>query len=191
MRANQREKERDRGLRVKQSMRKQVDCHAQLVQQVEQVAGLTITRTEGAGGDACTTGETNWSERQLISSCFCQLVLTKMKLLIVLLGLSTVVMVVMIFQAARQELNLRYLKTRTAESSAAVKRKEEAIIELKNKIKKMKETVESVNAKMDELRKKKGELEKSTQELGNSLQTCNTGKARDTHFQFLLTTGDI
>lgn len=100
-----------------------------------------------------------------------------MKVSIILLGLSVAVMVVMIFQAVRLELNLRKLKTSTLENSVEVKRKEEAIIELKKQIKLLKTTVESTNTKMDELRKKKEETEKSTQELDNSLQACNTGKA--------------
>ncbi|XP_070768337.1 tropomyosin-2 [Enoplosus armatus] len=99
-----------------------------------------------------------------------------MKLAIVLVGLSVSVMAVMIFQAVRQELNLHNLKTRMVANSAEVKRKEEAIIELKNKIQELKTTLASVNTKMDELKKTKAESEKSTQDLDKSLQTCNTEK---------------
>jgi len=99
-----------------------------------------------------------------------------MKLFVVLLGLSMAVMGVMIFQAVRQEFNLRNMKTRTAENTAEVSRKEEAIVELKNKIKDLKAGMASVNTKMDELRKKKADTEKSTKDFDMSLQTCNTEK---------------
>ncbi|XP_040899305.1 uncharacterized protein si:dkey-87o1.2 [Toxotes jaculatrix] len=100
-----------------------------------------------------------------------------MKPAVVLVGLSVAVMAVMVFQAVRQELNLRSLRTRMVENSAAVKRKEEAIIEVKNKIQTLKTTLASVNAKMDELKTKKADTEKATQELDASLQTCNSEKA--------------
>ncbi|XP_071325773.1 tropomyosin-2 [Trachinotus anak] len=100
-----------------------------------------------------------------------------MKLALAVLCLSVAVMVVMVFQAVRQELNLRHLKTRMLENSAEVKRKEEAIIEAKGKIQEVKTKLESVNTKMDELKKKKVETEKSTQEHDQSLQNCNSEKA--------------
>uniref|UniRef100_A0A8P4K429 Si:dkey-87o1.2 n=1 Tax=Dicentrarchus labrax TaxID=13489 RepID=A0A8P4K429_DICLA len=98
---------------------------------------------------------------------------------IVLVGLSVALMVVMIFQAVRQELSLRHLKTRMGENSAEVKKKEEAIMEVKNKIKDMRDTLTSVNTKLDELKKKKAESETSAGELGKSLQTCNTEKKKE------------
>ncbi|XP_050932155.1 uncharacterized protein si:dkey-87o1.2 [Lates calcarifer] len=100
-----------------------------------------------------------------------------MKLAVALVGLSLAVMVVMIYQAVRQELNLRNLKTRMVENSAEVKRKEEAIVELKVKIQDLKTTLTGVHTKMDELKVKKVEVEKSSQELDKYLQTCNTEKA--------------
>lgn len=104
-----------------------------------------------------------------------------MKLAVVFVTLSVAVMVILIFQAVRQELIMRNLKTHTDENSAEVKRKEDAIIELKNKIKELKTTLESVNTKMGELKKMKTDAEKSTLDYEKSLQTCNTEKASDTH----------
>lgn len=103
-----------------------------------------------------------------------------MKLSIVFGGLSVAAMLLMIFQAVRQELNLRDLKTRMLENSAQVKIKEEGIAEMKIKIKEIKERLMIVNTEMDNLRKKKADSDKSAQELDKSLETCNTEKASDT-----------
>ncbi|KAM7420798.1 hypothetical protein PAMA_015155 [Pampus argenteus] len=79
-------------------------------------------------------------------------------------------------QAVRQELNIRYLRSRTLENSIQTRRKEEAIVELKTEHMKLKSSVASANTKMDELRRKKAETEKSTQTLDGSLKACNTEK---------------
>lgn len=102
-----------------------------------------------------------------------------MKFSIALLGVSVVVMVVMIFQAVLQELNLHNFKTRMEESSAEVERKEEAIVVMKNKVTDLKTSLESANSKLDELKKQKAELDKSTQEFDTNLKTCTDEKARN------------
>ncbi|KAF3691931.1 hypothetical protein EXN66_Car007606 [Channa argus] len=99
-----------------------------------------------------------------------------MKLALVLVGLSVAVMGIMIFQAVRQELNLQNTKARLVENSADVKRKEDAIMEMKTKIQEMKTSLGSANAKIDELKKKKIDIVKSTEEFEKSLQTCNSEK---------------
>lgn len=104
-----------------------------------------------------------------------------MKLPVVLVCLSVAVMVVMIFQAVRQELDLRNLKTRMVQNAAEVKRKEEAIVQVKTKIQQLKSTLTNVNTKMDELKKKKADTIKSSDQFGKTLQTCNSEKARDAH----------
>ncbi|TKS82055.1 hypothetical protein D9C73_016164 [Collichthys lucidus] len=103
-----------------------------------------------------------------------------MKLSFVFVGLGVSAMLVMIFQTVRQELNLRDLKTRMLENSAQVKRKEEAIAEMKTKIKEIKDKLTTVNIKLDGLRKQKADSDKSAQELDKNLETCNTEKASDT-----------
>ena len=100
-----------------------------------------------------------------------------MKLAIVMVGLSLAVMAVMIFQAVRQELDLRDLKARMLKNSAEVRRKEEAIIDVKNKIKQLETTLASVNTETDELKRAKADVVKSTQDFGKSAQACNTEKA--------------
>lgn len=102
-----------------------------------------------------------------------------MKFSIALLGLSLVVLVVMVFHAGLQELNLRKLKTLMAENLEEVERKEEAIVVMKNKVTEMKVTLESANTKLDGLKKQKEELEKSTKESDENLKTCTNQKARN------------
>lgn len=95
------------------------------------------------------------------------------------------VVVVMVYQAVRQELNLRDLRARMVQNSVDVKRKEEAIMEEKNKIQELKATLSSVNAKLDELKKSKADSLKTTEEFAKNLQTCNSEKARDTLLLFV------
>lgn len=99
-----------------------------------------------------------------------------MRLAVALVALSVSVLIALIFQAVRQELRLSNLKTQMVDKSAEVKRKEEAIIEVKMKVKELKTTLTSVNKKIDDLKKKKSEFEKTDQELDQSLQACNTEK---------------
>lgn len=150
-----------------------MDCHAQPAEQVEQ---LTVTPGGYAGGEITR----NEQVHQLApSSIPLFLVSTTMKFSIALLGVSVVVMVLMIFQAVLQELNLHGLKTRMQESLAEVERKEDAIIVMKNKVTELKTSLDSANGKRDELKKKKAELEKSTQDFDTNLKTCTDEKARD------------
>ncbi|XP_068179956.1 uncharacterized protein si:dkey-87o1.2 [Antennarius striatus] len=100
-----------------------------------------------------------------------------MKFSIVILILSAAVMVVMIFQAVRQELDLQNSKTRMAENAEEVNRKEAAINEVKNKVIELKTKLASLNAKMDDLKKTKANAEKSTSDFDKNLQTCNNEKA--------------
>lgn len=99
-----------------------------------------------------------------------------MRFAVVLAALSVSVLIAMIYQAVRQELNLGHMKTRMVEKSAEVKRKEQTIIEVRLKVKELKTTLASVNKKIDELKKKKSGFEKSDQELDQSLQACTTEK---------------
>ncbi|KAM4600695.1 uncharacterized protein ACJ7VT_020601 [Polymixia lowei] len=99
-----------------------------------------------------------------------------MKLAAVFAFVSVSVMLGMIYQAAKQELNLRSLKTHMMQSSVEVKRKEDAIIEMKAKIQDLNKSLLPLNTKRDELEKKKKDTVKSTEDMNNNLQTCNTEK---------------
>lgn len=103
-----------------------------------------------------------------------------MKLAIAVVTLSVAVMAVLAFQAVRQELNLRFMRAHIEANSVEVKRKEEAIIEVKKKIQELKATLTSVNAKIVNLEKTKADAGKSKQTHEKSLQACNSEKASDT-----------
>lgn len=109
-----------------------------------------------------------------------------MKVAVALVGLSVVIMVGMIYQAVHQEIKMRNAKVRLTENSIEVKKKEEAIVDVKAKIETLKTSLETVNSKIEELKKKKEEASKTITETGQSLETCNKEKARQTraHFTF-------
>lgn len=104
--------------------------------------------------------------------------LVKMKLLIFFTVVSVSVLAVMVFQALRQELNLRNMRERMVESSMEMKSKEDSVVEMKSKIMELKGSLEAANSKLEELKKKKEEAEKSGQEVDKILESCNGEKAR-------------
>ncbi|XP_076593842.1 uncharacterized protein LOC143324918 [Chaetodon auriga] len=99
-----------------------------------------------------------------------------MRFTVVLVCLSVAVMAVMIFQAVRQEMNLRDMNDRMVGNSAEVKKKEKVIDEAKKKISELKKALDGVNSKMSELKRRKINIEKSTRDLDKSLQTCSKEK---------------
>ncbi|XP_054478047.1 uncharacterized protein si:dkey-87o1.2 [Anoplopoma fimbria] len=100
-----------------------------------------------------------------------------MKFSVVLVGLGLAVMVVMIFQAVRQEIHLRSLKTGITEKSTEVKRKEQSIIDLRVKLQEMKATMVSVKSMTEKLKISKTAIDISAQEHTTTLQTCIKKKA--------------
>ncbi|XP_041844395.1 kinesin-like protein KIN-7I [Melanotaenia boesemani] len=99
-----------------------------------------------------------------------------MKAAIALVSLSVVVMAGLAFQAVRQELHLRTMRTRIVENSADVKRKEDIIVEVKTKIHELKTSVDVANSKLEELKVKKAEVQKSKESMEKSLDSCNAEK---------------
>lgn len=95
-----------------------------------------------------------------------------MKVALVFVALSLAVMVILIYQAAHQELKLRKLKTRLLENTVELKRKEKFAGELKTKFDDINSALLSVNTKLDEQRRKKKDRETIDQDINRSLDTC-------------------
>ena len=104
-----------------------------------------------------------------------------MKLLSVLVFLSVSGMGWLMFQAIKQEMSLRQLKTSLALGSNQLKQKEERIHTIKKKITELNEQLAPLKDKMDELHKKKQESITVTEELERNLQQCNEEKVWKTH----------
>lgn len=103
---------------------------------------------------------------------------TTMKFAIALLALSATVMVVIVGQAIRQELNMRSLKNRMAQNLEEVGRKEEAIAEIKYKVTELKAVLDATTSKLEELKAQRGKIEKSKADYEANLKTCTEGKVR-------------
>ncbi|XP_013884985.1 uncharacterized abhydrolase domain-containing protein DDB_G0269086 [Austrofundulus limnaeus] len=101
----------------------------------------------------------------------------KMKLLIFFSVMSAAVMAVMIFQTLRQELNLRNMRERLVESAVELRRKEDSVVDMKNKVLELKGTLEAANSKLDALKKKKEEADRAAKEAEKILESCNSEKA--------------
>lgn len=99
-----------------------------------------------------------------------------MKFLTVLISLSLLFMAAMVFQALRQEMNLRVAKYNLVQSTAEIKLKEEAIIDIKTKIDTLKQTLSDAEKNRDGLVKRKQQLLDSTKAAEKELETCNNEK---------------
>ncbi|XP_046906097.1 uncharacterized protein si:dkey-87o1.2 [Hypomesus transpacificus] len=99
-----------------------------------------------------------------------------MKLLSVLVFLSVSMMGWFMFQAVKQELRLREMRSSFALGSNQMKQKEDRIHQIKMKITELNEQLKTLQNKMDELQKKKQESIKSTEALDLNLQKCNEEK---------------
>ncbi|XP_034409549.1 uncharacterized protein si:dkey-87o1.2 [Cyclopterus lumpus] len=106
---------------------------------------------------------------------------TRMKLMAFFVALSSVVMAGFIYQAMKQEYNLRNMKTRMAENTADFQRNEVAIDELKTNYQIMMKALMAVNSHTVELNEKKKDHETMAQQVSETMQTCINEKADAEH----------
>ncbi|KAL0985388.1 hypothetical protein UPYG_G00156260 [Umbra pygmaea] len=94
-----------------------------------------------------------------------------------LVFLVVCLMVALMYQAVKQELTLRSLKSNALRISNLLKSKEGEIVQIKTKIQQINEELLPINKNRDEMIQKKEESAKAKSEAENSLQTCNKEKA--------------
>ncbi|TNN75726.1 Acyl-coenzyme A thioesterase THEM4 [Liparis tanakae] len=99
-----------------------------------------------------------------------------MKLAVVFVGLSLAVMVVLIYQAMKQEYHLRNLKTRFVENTADFQRNEASIGELKTKFQIVNKALMTININIAELNERKKEFKTVAWNSSQLLQTCSKKK---------------
>lgn len=101
-----------------------------------------------------------------------------MKYAIALLAVSGVALTLIVVHGVVQEMKLRQLKTRTADTALAVEAKEQTIVSTKSQVAQLRIAMETERTKAKELAKRHEEVENSKKESEAKLQTCNTEKAR-------------
>ncbi|XP_061885953.1 uncharacterized protein si:dkey-87o1.2 [Entelurus aequoreus] len=99
-----------------------------------------------------------------------------MKYSVVLFGLSVVVLVVVIFQGLRQEMEYRDVQFRTLTDWALSKAEEKSIDLLKPQVKQLQDNLDSIKGRIEELKKRKVAAQKTEKEHTKTLQTCNEDK---------------
>ncbi|CAN9513575.1 unnamed protein product [Ophioblennius macclurei] len=104
-----------------------------------------------------------------------------MKLTYTIIFLSVGVMAVLIFQTVDREFKLHTVKTGLVKTSDEVKKKEDEIIELKQKVRGLKQTLATLNVKVDEMRMKQELAVKTIKEHEAKLEACNKQKEDTVH----------
>lgn len=135
-----------------------MDGHAQDVEQVKSPTPVTPGDIATSPGLVCPSAA--------------------MKYAIALLAVSALALVLIIVHGVVQEVKLRELKTRTANTELAVDAQEQTIVSTKNQVAQLRIAMETERTKAKELAKRHEEVEASKRESEAKLQTCNSGKAR-------------
>ncbi|XP_059364665.1 uncharacterized protein si:dkey-87o1.2 isoform X1 [Carassius carassius] len=103
---------------------------------------------------------------------------TKMRAISAMVFLALCALLVIIYQAVQQELNIRTLKTRIIVSGEQVKLKEDGIMAAKVKVEEMNKQLNPLIAQRDQLKKQKDELKKGNADSEKELGTCNSDKGK-------------
>lgn len=136
----------------------QVDGHAQDVQPVKSPAPVAPEDIPTSLGPVCPSAA--------------------MKYAVALLAVSAVALTLIIVHGVVQEMKLRQLKTRTANTEKAVESKEQIIVSTKSQLAQLRIAMETERTKAKELARRHEEVENSKRESEAKLQTCNSEKAR-------------
>ncbi|XP_056332189.1 uncharacterized protein si:dkey-87o1.2 [Danio aesculapii] len=92
--------------------------------------------------------------------------------------LALCALLIIIYQAVQQELNIRNLKARIIVSGEQVKLKEDGIMSAKTKVEEMNKKLSPLTTQRDQLKKQKDEIKKGTAESEKELGTCQADKGK-------------
>ncbi len=90
--------------------------------------------------------------------------------------LALCALLVIVYQAVQQELNIRNLKTRIAVSGQQVKLKEDGILGAKTKVEEMNKSLNPLITQRDQLKKQKDDIKKGNAISEKELGTCQAEK---------------
>ncbi|XP_043117980.1 uncharacterized protein si:dkey-87o1.2 [Puntigrus tetrazona] len=103
---------------------------------------------------------------------------TRMRAISAMVFLALCAMLVIIYQAVQQELNIRNLKTRIVVSGQQVKLKEDGILAAKTKVEEMNKNLNPLVTQRDQLKKQKDEIKKGHANSEKELGTCQAEKGK-------------
>lgn len=92
--------------------------------------------------------------------------------------LAVCALMVIVYQAVQQELNIRNLKTRIVVSTEQVKLKEDGIVAAKMQVDDMNKKIAPVATQRDQLKKQKEEQKKVFAQSDKDLGTCKSEKVQ-------------
>ncbi|XP_051575675.1 myosin heavy chain, muscle-like [Myxocyprinus asiaticus] len=87
-------------------------------------------------------------------------------------------LLVVIYQAVQQELNIRNLKKRIAVTTEQVKIKEDGIVAAKMKVDELSKTISPVSTQRDQLKRQKEDHKKQTADSEKELAACQAEKSK-------------
>lgn len=92
--------------------------------------------------------------------------------------LALCALLVIIYQAVQQELNIRNMKTRIALSGQQVKLKEDGILVAKTKVEEINKQLNPLITQRDQLKKQKDDIKKGNANSEKELGTCQAEKGK-------------
>uniref|UniRef100_A0A673HJA9 Si:dkey-87o1.2 n=2 Tax=Sinocyclocheilus rhinocerous TaxID=307959 RepID=A0A673HJA9_9TELE len=102
----------------------------------------------------------------------------RMRAISTMVFLALCALLVIIYQAVQQELNIRNLKTRMAVSGQQLKLKEDGILAAKTKVEEINKNLNPLIAQRDQLKKQKDDIKKGNANSEKELGTCQAEKGK-------------